>query len=140
MAQRAGDEPFLNVRVQVADLSAAHRFNEILEVARRTGPLFHLFAILVEGCGAGIIRDEDMTAFAFDDHANAAAFAFLVGIPVHVARVPAFVGLMGFVSWQAAHFKDQRRFFVIVVSDQRVRSFAVVLVAQSAADTPDARR
>ena len=141
MAQRAGNEPFLNVGVQVTDPPAAHGLDEILIVVAGAAPLFDLVALLVVGRGTRIIRDKDISAFALDDDADTGPLALFVRRKlVHVTRIPAFVGLARFIFGESAHFKDQRRFWVVVKDDLSVRGLTIVIVAQSAADAPDPGR
>src|SRR5207245_2668655 len=94
------------------------------------GPLLDFLALFVEGGGARVVRDQDMAAFAMDDHGDASTVLFRV--LVHFLRV-------GFLR-QAAHFKNERRFLVVVENELCIRRLAVVFVPKPATDAGHARR
>ena len=125
VAERAGEVAFQDVGVQVVDAAAAAGIDEVFEVVVRAFPFLDDLAVFVIGGGAGVVRHGDVAAFALDDDADACALEL-----VHVLAV--------LVLGQTAHFKDERGLLVALIDDLGVGGFAVVLVAEAAADAPHA--
>src|ERR1035441_8962826 len=70
VAQRAGQVALQDVGVQVAWLAAAHRVNEVGEVAGGARELLNLGAVLVPNLRAGVIRYYHGASLAIHDEAN----------------------------------------------------------------------
>src|SRR5579859_7748695 len=116
---------FEDLGVQLSGFAAAHRADEIGEMAGAAFEGFDLGAVVVVDVGAGVAGNDHAAAIAMDDDADAGAEVF-----IH------FGGASG--GGQAADFEDERGFGVIVQDEQAVGGGAVVGIAEAAADAQDA--
>src|SRR6516225_3655089 len=107
---------FLDVARENRVIASADGLDEVAEVSfiTPTAKLRQDVAILVVGHAAGIARADDVALGAVEDVADASAFVFL--------------------GRQAADFKDQLGIAIIENADLRVRGFAVIDVAEPAAE------
>ena len=104
VTQRAGEMAFEDVGMKLGGFAAAHRVDEIAEMARSALKGLKLLSFLItNNCGV-VAWDDHRTAFAIDHDADVRAV-----ILVHFVGVGALR--------QAADFEEQRRGFVIMKHD-----------------------
>src|ERR1019366_8402783 len=140
MAERAGDVAFINRPIQVGGLAAANDINVVLHVAVAAFEFFDDFSVAVLRGRVEIAWNNHLATFTFNDDTDGRAVIFvhrggggIGGVrAVHFGRV--HVAGVARLRRQAAHFKNQRRSFVIVDDDLRVGRLAVILVTDASAD------
>ncbi len=119
MAEGGGEVTFEDIGGEVGVFTGADGLDPVGVVGAAAGPFFDFLAVFIEGGGVGIGGDDHGTAFAVDDDADACAAVF--------------------VGFEAADFEDEGSGGVVVEDELCIGGFAVVGVAESAADGEDAR-
>ena len=119
MAQGAGEMPFFDVCVQIAELATLHRFDEVGVVVTATFEIIHKLAIGTEGNATTIAITDDI---AIGAHPNIADPCSLI-----MRR------------FQAAHFKDQFASFLGIIEQAQLRvgGLCRINISHPSAHTPD---